>query len=329
MHSDTYSSLFVTYQQATARSEKALLTLETKDNEEIVTLTVTRKAVKPAAGTEVRCTERYDWKAPAPPLYSSPPPNYSWRTPPRQEGTPARRSSPPYMLKRKSPSTYRRNSERKDEWQKSKFNLYNCVESETEARVEMTPLDSDLKQKNIVEKPVFVTKEETLDDPMTLNKREKKLEENSKNNVNIVRSDVNLVWENPHNEWPVKKGFFEMPPCSIRDKPSHLQCGGIAVKNKRGYFVIVHRPSCWNAGEEGDDTCNNWPGHNVEDEKFQSEEMFYSYLDQILHLDFSNFVKDRNGESLLFDWDKFYNKIFDDNNDQYENIMEYMLKYVL
>ena len=142
MHSDTYSSLFVTYQQATARSEKASLTLETRDNEEIVTLTVTRKAVKPAACTEVRCTERYDCKAPAPPLYSSPPPNYSWRTPPRQEGTP-RRSSPPSMLKRKSPSTYRRNSERKDEWQKNKLNLSNCVESETEARVEMTPLDFD------------------------------------------------------------------------------------------------------------------------------------------------------------------------------------------
>ena len=35
------------------------------------------------------------------------------------------------------------------------------------------------------------------------------------------------------------------------------------------------------------------------------------------------------GVGLLFDWDKFYTKIFDDNNDQYENIMEYMLKYVL
>ena len=49
---DTYSSLLGTYQQAKARGENVLLTLETKDCVETVQLTVSRPAEALPAQTE-------------------------------------------------------------------------------------------------------------------------------------------------------------------------------------------------------------------------------------------------------------------------------------
>ena len=49
---DTYSSLLGSYQEAKARSENVLLTLETKDCVETLQLTVSRSAGGSAAGRE-------------------------------------------------------------------------------------------------------------------------------------------------------------------------------------------------------------------------------------------------------------------------------------
>ena len=114
---DTYCSLLETYQQAKARGENVLLTLETKNCVETVQLTVSRPAGEPVAWRGER--ERGAWGIPA-----SPPTD--WRTPAGQEPETWRRSpgtgasggawappTPPTSRK-KSPSQVRRDNVRSE-----------------------------------------------------------------------------------------------------------------------------------------------------------------------------------------------------------------------
>ena len=100
MNNNTFTSLLKIYYEARGRGENSKLTLETRDNEETVTLTASRPAPSQAAWI----SEREGQRMPPSPLYSVPPP-YMWRSPGRPPGRIWTPPSPPTSVKKKkSPS---------------------------------------------------------------------------------------------------------------------------------------------------------------------------------------------------------------------------------
>jgi hypothetical protein len=156
MNSETFSSLLGIYQKARGRGEDTKLTLETKDNVETVSFSA---SIAVNTQTAWSC-EREGQNMPASPLYSIPPPNM-WRSP--VTGPPGRiwkPHTPPTSVKKKSPSCYKRSSERSKLWKDSleitKLNLSSSVDSESDKN--MFDNCSEAKQ------PELLKETETLND---------------------------------------------------------------------------------------------------------------------------------------------------------------------
>ena len=97
MNNNTFTSLLNIYHEVRGRGENSKFTLETRDNEETVTLTASR----PASSQAAWISEREGQKMPPSPLYSVPPPNM-WRSPGRPLGSTWTPSSPPISVKKRS-----------------------------------------------------------------------------------------------------------------------------------------------------------------------------------------------------------------------------------
>ena len=295
MNSETFSSILGIYQKARGRGEDTKLTLETKDNVETVSFSASM-----AVNTQTAWScEREGQNMPASPLYSIPPPNM-WRSP--VPGPPGRiwtPPTPPTSVKKKSPSCYKRSSERSKLWKDSleitKLNHSSSVDSESDRNMP----DNCLETKE----PELLKKTETLDavkmaetvhtyhvetKPGTVDTTESKEEpkvisDSAVNNLKDKPSQT-LNWTNPEYD----TSYMDPPP-------SKKECGGISVGKQ---IAIMHRPECWS----GDVTCDNWPGDDYE---VMRQFMHYSEFDKMLHIDYTPYIISKDGEPPTFDWKDF------------------------
>ena len=288
---DTYSSLLGTYQQAKARGENVLLTLETKDCVETVQLTVSRPAGGPAAWREER--GRVDWRTQA-----SPPTD--WRTPAgqgpgawrRSPGTGASGGAPPTppSSRKKSQSQRRRDmirSEvRKSAWSKKELDF-----EQSELNVKKSEALEEtkaVKKPRLVEEPKPVEKKEDIEDHK-LDFESESVSEEKKPYPKMSLEWTNIICDELTDDGKTK-------PYHILVKPNKILCGGIAVKDNHQTFTGLHRKECWN----NESPCCEWP-----DSHDTSNLIEYSREHKILQVRLDSFVWSRKGDTLTFDWSLF------------------------